>query len=161
MAFPILAVLAAVASDMQNRQAKRHAIQGAGDATRNQILSTRGRQLGGQPYDQMSANLGSQLSSIDRQARDSSNNNIGRLIAAYGKSFGDEPDERMIGENNDIPTVDDLGAGNRSGLSMVDSLFANEPATMPSTGALGSVDSLFGREPSKLYEEDPWGSGAF
>lgn len=160
MAFPILAVLAAVASDMQNRQAKRHAIQEAGDATRHQILATRARQLGGQPYSQMSADLSSQLSNIERQARDNSNNNIGRLIAAYGNQKP-EPKERMIGENGDIPTVDDLGAGNRSGLQMVDGLFANEPTSMPSAGALGSVDSIFGGEPTKLYEDDPWGSGAF
>ena len=159
MAFPIVALLTAAASDLQNRKAKRDAINAQGQASLQAILQRRAAELGGSPYYGMAQNNRNALSAIDREADAASNNQIGNLLQAYLKQPSAPEERELIGG---APTIYDLpGVGNRSGLSMVDSLFAGTPTTMPSAGALGSVDSLFGSEPTKLWEDDPWGSGVF
>lgn len=159
MAFPIMALLTAAASDLQSRQAEREALRQAGDAGRQNIMRRRAAELGGSPYYSMGQDTRNALSEIEREARASRNNQIGNLLQAYLKQPSAPEERTLIGG---APTIDDLpGVGSRSGIGMVDSIFAGTPTTMPSVGGLGEVDSLFGNESSKLWEDDPWGSGAF
>jgi hypothetical protein len=166
MAFPLLAVLGAVLQDGQSRAAQQKAIRERGNATTQGIMRHHAQSMGGSPYPGMGADLRADFDKIEQQAEEGRNNQIGNILQAYFKSAKDAPPERMIGQDGDIPTVDNIGAGNRSGLSMVDSLFGGEstdlgetsfgrPALSEGSRGLGMVDSLFGDE------EDPWGPGAF
>jgi hypothetical protein len=185
MAFPIVALLTAAASDLQTRQQEKEAIGTLGNRNLQEILRRRAAELGGSPYAIMAEDHKSQLSDLRRATDESRNNQIGNLLQAYLKQ-PKEPDTEL--ETGPLiggaPTISDLpGVGDKTGMQMVDDLFGGEskdlgvnvgPPASPftnssfnpyaSSGAglgTGAVDNIFGGESSKLWEDDPWGSGAF
>lgn len=150
MAFPIMALLTAAASDMQSRQEEKNAIRAAGRQSQDQILSTRARELGGSPYAGMAQDFDNALIDIKRQASKSRNNNIGALLQAYLKKdpaghkpaprsplgpqdpyekFGDEYVTSFMDQPNlqyNAP-VEGIGMGDAMGKSQMDSWDYQDP----------------------------------
>lgn len=142
MAFPIVAVLGALLSDQQNRKAKSDAIRQAGTANTQNILRSQARALGGSPYTGNAEDLKRSFHEISQQAEAQRNNQIGSILQAYLSQPSN--DERTIGGGigaAGTPTVDDIGAGSVSSDRM--------------------LNDEFGGESTKLWEDDPWGSGVF
>ena len=86
MAFPIMALLTAAASDSQQRADEREALMKAGHQNQQNILRQRARELGGNPYGLMAQDGNQQIDEIRRQADDARQNNIGALLQSYLKS---------------------------------------------------------------------------
>lgn len=85
MPFPLIALLTAAASDMQQRSQYGDQVQKLGHDTEQNILNARARQLGAEPYTQMAQDGQNRLEELRRGADASRNNNIGALLQAYLK----------------------------------------------------------------------------
>ena len=133
MPFPIVALLAAAASDAQQRSQQGDAIFQRTQGALDQIRKRRVAELGGSPYPGMVADYNNDLRQIDSQANANRNNNIGSLLQAYLKQpsapaekFGDDFDSTAANLQGDY------GMGNVMGKAQLDS-----------------------------WDKDPWGDAGF
>jgi len=101
VAFPIIALLAAAASDKQARAEEARQKQNLMTKTRLGIMQRQAESEGGNPYGIEAANMRFGLNEIGENAKNSRNNNIGSLLQAYLKSDSKTPDKS--GGNPDAP----------------------------------------------------------
>ena len=142
MAFPLLAILASVLSDQQQRKAAADAkVQTAHDAT-SKILRTRAAELGGSPYPMMEADMRAQMSGIDREADASRNNNIGNLLARYGSDMFDSAPAEKFGD-------------------AYDSSFVHQPNLQYNTDEGIRIGDSMGKAQLDPWDKDPWGDAGF
>lgn len=97
MAFPILALLAAGASDLQQRSDYRDQVAQEARQAPLRIMQAYASRMGGQPYSQMQADSENRLSALKTHADASRNNNIGALLQAY---LAQKPDKDSTGLGN-------------------------------------------------------------
>jgi hypothetical protein len=137
MAFPIVALIAAAASDMQQRAQHGDNIAEAARAQQDRINRTRVQQLGGQPYGMMAQDFQNQLGMMDRQADQSRNNNIGALLQAYlTSSIGNSGNEKYGGD------------------------YAKQLGQNPGEGGFGA-GNVMGKAQLDPWDRDPWGDAGF
>lgn len=142
MAFPLIALLTAAASDAQQRSAYGSQVQKAGHDAENQILQTRARELGGSPYPMMAQSFQNSLGDMRRQADDSRNNQIGALLQAYLKSELSSAPSEKYGDP-------------------YESSFTNQKNLQyDPTGGIAMGDAV-GKAQLDPWDKDPWGDAGF
>lgn len=137
MAFPILALLAAAASDMGSRKDEADALASQARHNRQAIMQRRAAELGGSPYGMMAAEGKSGLDEISRHAEAGRNNNIGNMLQAY------------------LKTADFGGGGEKYGDD-----YAKQLAHDPGEGGFG-MGNVMGKAQLDSWDDDPWGDAGF
>lgn len=135
MAFPILALLAAAASDMGSRKDEADALASQARHNRQAIMQRRAAELGGSPYGMMAAEGKNGLDEISRRAEAGRNNNIGNMLQAYLSQPSAPDEDPGIAGGGDGR----LGAG---------------------PGAGGFNVGMGGGGPDP-WDKDPWGDAGF
>lgn len=94
MAFPLIALLTAAASDAQSNANEETARAQMGRNVRQRLLHTRAQQMGAQPYGAIESDYETSLGDLKRQAEASRNNNIGALLQAYLRQDPDKDKDK-------------------------------------------------------------------
>lgn len=137
MAFPLIALLTAGASDLQsNAEEETARLRMAADA-KQRILRTRAQELGGSPYGMMAQDYENSLAEFEREAESRRNNNIGALLQAYLKS--------------------NTGS---SGAESYGDPYAKQLAANPGEGGFG-MGNVMGKAQLDPWDKDPWGDAGF
>lgn len=136
MAFPLIALITAAASDMQSNADEEAARNALGRQVRQRLLHTRAQQMGAQPYGAIESDYENSLANLRQQADASRNNNIGVLLQAYlGHSLS--------------------GGGEKYGDDYAQKLAAN-----PGDGGFG-MGNVMGKAQLDSWDKDPWGDAGY